>query len=172
MTTTHLMLDIETLGTRPGAVVMSAALVRFSDLASCSVNIDIPQQQALGLEVDPATHQWWATQPLMQALRYLSDWVMWAKGPQTDAECYVWCHGASFDAPLLGEVYRRANMVCPWPFYAVRDTRTLYQLANVDPKSFAVPGRAHFAVDDAVAQTRAAIESLRILSRAHQVVPA
>lgn len=180
MTHTHLMLDIETLGTRPGAVVMSAALVRFSDLASCSVNLSIPDQQALGLEIDPATHQWWGTQPreawdaatlnptpLSAALDYLSRWIAWANQPAYD-EIYIWCHGASFDAPLIGEVYRRAGLPAPWPFYMIRDTRTLYQLADVDPKLFAT-GKAHVALDDAIAQTKAATEALRILARAHAV---
>src|SRR3990167_10729452 len=89
--TTHLMLDIETLGTRPGAVVMSAALVRFSDEASCSVNLSVPDQQALGLEVDPQTHTWWGTQQpeawaactkdpqkLSNGLDYLARWISWA----------------------------------------------------------------------------------------------
>ena len=56
--TTHLMIDTETLGTRPGAIVTSVALVRFSDEAHCAFNLSIPDQQALGLESDPATEAW------------------------------------------------------------------------------------------------------------------
>jgi len=57
--TTHIMTDIETLGTRPGAVILSAAFVRFSDEAAMSINFSIPEQQALGLEIDPNTQAWW-----------------------------------------------------------------------------------------------------------------
>src|ERR1700754_2554255 len=48
--TTHIMVDIETLGTRPGAIILSAAFVRFSDEAAVSLNFSIPEQDALGME--------------------------------------------------------------------------------------------------------------------------
>jgi hypothetical protein len=168
--TVHIMCDIETLGTRPGAVVLSAALVRFSDEAYCTVNISVPEQQALGLEIDPETHAWWggqdpvawqnATQnpvPLLAALQYLDAWITWARG---DGDALVWCHGATFDCPILGELYRRAGMEAPWKFWDIRDTRTLYDLAGVNVKDYAVPP-PHIALNDAIGQTRAANEALR-----------
>ncbi len=175
MVTTHLMLDIESLGTRPGAVVMSVALVRFSDLAHVSINLNIPEQQALRLEIDPATHAWWGKQdpvawdaatraplPLATGLQYIADWIGWACG---NGDALLWCHGATFDAPLLGEVYRRAGRAEPWAYWAVRDTRTLYDLAGVDVKSaqYVVPP-PHVALNDALGQTRAAVDALRILA--------
>jgi hypothetical protein len=147
--TTHLMLDIESLSTRPGAIVTSAALVRFSDEAHVSLNLSIPEQQALGLETDPETVAWWGRQdpvawslatqnplPLASVLPYLATWINWAVD---GTDFLIWCHGATFDCPLLGEIYRRANVACPWQFWQVRDTRTLYDLAAVNPKDYAVP---------------------------------
>lgn len=177
--TTHLMLDIETAGTRPGAVVLSVALVRFTDEASVSVNLSVPDQVALGLEQDAATLEWWGQQdpaawaaatqnplPLTSALPYLLQWIAWA-GPDP----LIWCHGASFDVPLLGEVYRRAGYKdAPCPFWSIRDTRTLYDLAGVNVKDYAVPP-PHIALNDAIAQTRAANAALAILARAHQTQP-
>lgn len=61
--TCHTMADIETLGTRVGSVVLSVAFVRFEDMASCSVNLSVPDQQSLGCEVDPSTVEWWRAQP-------------------------------------------------------------------------------------------------------------
>ncbi len=172
--TTHLMLDIESLGVRPGAVILSAVLVRFADEAHCSVNLDRQEQCALGCEVDPKTAEWWSTQspdawraatvnplPVRPALEYLASWIAWA-GPDP----LIWCHGATFDAPLLGELYRRASVPCPWPFWSVRDTRTLYDLAGVDVKAYAVPP-PHVALNDALGQTRAANAALKVLARAH-----
>lgn len=169
--TTHLMLDIETLGTKPGVVILAAALVRFSDEASCTINLSVPDQQALGLEIDPQTHAWWGTQdpaawaaatsnptPLLAALDYLAAWIAWA-GPDP----LIWCHGATFDCPLLEEVYRRAGKVAPWSFYAVRDTRTLYDLAGINVKDFAVPP-PHIALNDALGQVRAANAALAVLA--------
>jgi hypothetical protein len=170
---THIMLDIETLGTRSGAVVLSAALVRFSDEAQCSVTLSIPDQEALGLEKDASTEAWWRTQPpaawtaatqnpqpLALALPYLSSWIAWAAG---GADPLIWCHGATFDAPLLGEVYRRAGLAPPWKFWNIQCTRTLYNLAGIDPKAYSVPP-PHVALNDALGQTRAANAALAVLA--------
>jgi len=172
--TTHVMLDIESYGVRVGAVVLSAALVRFTDLAATTVNLSIPEQQALGLEIDLATHQWWGTQspsswaaatngavPLRPALEHLAAWLAWARGAD---ELMLWCHGASFDGPLLQEVFRRAGIACPWSFRDLRCTRTLYELAGVDPRNYYVPGADHVALTDALGQAHAAIEALRRLA--------
>lgn len=179
--TTHIMTDIETLGTRPGAIVLSAAFVRFRDEAHISVNLSVPEQQAIGLEQDPGTLEWWRKQeaeapgawlrvtanpfPLNVALPYIAQWLHWAAdGP----DFQIWCHGATFDCPLLGEVYRRAGIACPWQFWQVRDTRTLYDLACIDAKAYAVPP-PHVALNDAIGQTRAANAALAVLARAHVV---
>lgn len=174
--TTHLMLDIETLGTRPGALILSAALVRFNDEAHTSVNLSIPEQQTLGMEIDPATAEWWRNQdpmawqmatqnaiPVAAALAHLSAWYAWAAG---GADALIWCHGATFDAPLLEALYRRADLVAPWRFWEVRDTRTLYDLASVNVKDYAVPP-PHVALNDAIRQVRAANAALAVLARAH-----
>lgn len=179
--TVHLMVDLESLGVRPGAIVTSVALVRFTDEAHCAFNLSVPDQQALGLESDPATEAWWAQQdpvarqlalanplPLASALPYLSTWIEWAAGGQ---DWQIWCHGATFDCPLLDEVYRRAGLEAPWKFWQVRDTRTLYDLALINPKDYAVPP-PHVALNDAIGQTRAANAALAILSRAHQGIAA
>lgn len=169
---THLSLDIETLGTRPGFMVLSAALVRFDDLASTSLNFNWDDQRALGLQEDAATHDWWSADerndawvasvrdavPLVPALQHLSAWIAWA----APAGALIWCHGAGFDAPIMEELYRRAGLATPWTFWNVRDTRTLYDLAGVDVRQYK-QGTPHIALDDAMAQTRAAVDALRVL---------
>lgn len=176
---THLMLDIETLGTRPGAVVLSVAMVRFSDEAQFQINLRVDEQQTLGLEIDPATQAWWAQQdpaawqaatqnplPLVQGLEYVRTWMQWA-----GTDPLIWCHGATFDCPLLGAVYERAGLAPPWAYWAVRDTRTLYDLAGINVKDYAVPP-PHVALNDAIGQVRAANAALAVLARAHQQVAA
>ncbi len=177
--TTHIMTDIETLGTRPGAIVLSAAFVRFTDEAHMTINLSVPDQEMLGLEKDESTLAWWrdleakspgawarATsdpRPLAIALPYIAQWLDWARAGD---DMQIWCHGAPFDCPLLQELYRRAAMPCPWQFWAVRDTRTLYDLALINPKDYAVPP-PHVALNDAIGQTRAANAALGVLAKAH-----
>lgn len=173
MTICHIMLDIETLGVRPGFVVLSAAFVRFEDMASTALVMDHVDQTALGLEMDPATVEWWQQQspearaaaianpvPLRAALDHFAAWLAWAGAGR---ETFIWCHGASFDAPMMQEVYRRAGVPCPWSFRNVRDTRTLFDLSGVDLRNYN-EGTAHNALDDARAQTRAAVDALRVLA--------
>lgn len=182
--TTHIMTDIETLGVRPGAIVLAAAFVRFSDEAHMSVNLSIPDQEMLGMEKDPDTVAWWHAQeaqapgtwaratsnpqPLAIALPYIAEWIRWAA---PDGDFLIWCHGAPFDCPILGELYRRAAIACPWggrDFWRIQDTRTLYNLAGINVKDYAVPP-PHVALNDAIGQTRAAVAAMRVLARAHGV---
>ena len=183
MTTTHVMLDIETLGVRPGFVVASAAFVRFDDLAGASLALDVPEQTALGLETDPSTVDWWSKQSaaaraaafgnpvsLARALLYFADWLNWARN---GGDLLIWCHGASFDAPMLQEVYRRANVPLPWSYRDVRDTRTLYDLACVDLRDPKYKQRTdHNALDDAIGQVKAAHDALVRLAAARGYVAA
>lgn len=182
--TVHLMVDIESLATRPGAIVISAAFVRCTDEAHMVLNLSIPEQQALGMEIDPATHAWWGEQEakspgiwarvtenpqsLSIALPYIGQWINWAAN---GGDWLIWCHGATFDCPLLDELYRRAGMSSPWKYWQVRDTRTAYDLAGVDPKAYAVPP-PHVALNDALGQSRALVAALTILARAHGGVAA
>src|SRR5262245_4897065 len=114
--TTHIMTDTETLGTRPGAIVLSVALVRFTDEAHTSINLSIPDQEALGLVSDPATCEWWHRReaetpgvwaaatanalPLANALEHIRVWLEWATWR---SDWLIWCQGANFDCPLLEE---------------------------------------------------------------------
>ena len=104
-------------------------------------------------------------QPLAVALPYIVQWLAWAA---PEGNPLIWCHGATFDAPLLGEVFRRAGVPCPWLFWNIRDTRTLYDLAGINNKDFAVPP-PHIALNDAIGQTRAANAALAVLARAHGI---
>lgn len=179
--TAHIMTDIETLGKRPGSVVLSAAFVRFSDEAQMTLNLSIPDQQALGLVIDEETAVWWRGQeekhpgawaaatanpvPLATALSYIAQWLTWAGGGDWFD---IWCNGAPFDCPILEELFRRAGIKCPWEFWQVRDTRTLYDLALIRKEDYAVPP-PHIALNDCIGQVRAANAALGILARAHQV---
>lgn len=58
----HVMLDTETLGTRPGCVVLAAAFVRFEDEAHCSLNLSTLPQYKLGGFHEESTCAWWRDQ--------------------------------------------------------------------------------------------------------------
>lgn len=171
---THVMIDIETLGTTPGSLILSIGAVAFDqrgvhhdkfahwaiDPASCT---------AAGLTIDPATVAWWMRQSdaaraaafsegathLSDVLQTLASWFL-----SHDCE-QVWCHGATFDVPLLDAAYRAAALKAPWAFWNARCTRTLYELAGVSPDRS--KGTHHNALDDAINQAEAAVLAHRKL---------
>ena len=145
------MLDLETLGTRPGCVVLSAAALLFDadtgetqDYVHTHFNIH-EQILKFGLHVQQDTQAWWLQQSNEAQTRAIepgSHSKVW--GPQllkhglTDlasvlgqANSRVWAQGASFDFPILSHLYRIAGIDAPWQFWAERDTRTLYEAASM-----------------------------------------
>jgi hypothetical protein len=78
----------------------------------------------------------------------------------------VWSNGASFDVVVAETAFRqvlsdRPNPI-PWPFYTVRDTRTLYEVANVKLKDGGYK-TTHKAVEDAERQAIKVQEAYRKL---------
>lgn len=174
----HVMVDIETLGARPGSVIASIGAVVFDantiiEEWECLVDPQSCVDVGLRLEVD--TIKWWMRQsddaraktfglralPVADALSELNRWANGVHGCTN-----YWSHGATFDLVMLHEAYI-ATKVSPLmkDFRRARDTRTLYEITGTNPKTFMGTGTAHNAVDDARAQALAVIESWRMLRR-------
>lgn len=166
------MIDIETLGTKPGAAILSIGAVMFGMDGlgdTFYAPIDLESCTSAGLTINPATVRWWLQQsdaaraaaippkaaPLRQVLMAFQAWFV-----SQDAK-YPWCHGATFDVPILDAAYHACRLASPWKFSAVRDTRTLYDLAGVKVDRHA--GTYHHALDDAINQAEAAARALRIV---------
>lgn len=161
----EVMLDLETLGIKPGCQILSIGVAAFSLSGGCGDtfyrNILGYGQEALGLTIDPNTQKWWserseeARQQLLvgqvHILEAITDFLAWWK--QTGA-VRVWCQGANFDAPILEEVITRLGHKIPWRYDMVRDTRTAYHLYGLNPKSIKREGTYHNALDDALHQVR------------------
>lgn len=166
------MIDIEALGTRPGAAILSIGAVMF-DQAGLGGTFYAPVLLesciAVGLTIDPATVTWWMRQsdearaaafreeaaPLPKVLGDFADWFV------ANRATHPWCHGATFDVPLLEAAFKACGMSAPWEFWNVRDTRTLYDLAGV--KVDRAARTHHNALDDAINQAATAVRAMRIL---------
>lgn len=152
----HIMLDLETLGTRADAVILSLGAVKF-DLTSGKIDdqgfyasISIDSNQELGRHIQEDTLLWWLKQDIAaqsvfhedkttisQALEDFSDWV------GTD-DYEVWSNGADFDIPMLAHAYAQIQMEAPWKFWASNCLRTYKKL----------PGAKALALADAVHQAQ------------------
>jgi len=166
------MIDIETMGTTPGAAILSIGAVMFGPAGlgeTFYAPVLLESCVCVGLTIEPGSATWWMRQsdearaaafrtdaaPLWKVLGDFYDWFIAQRAK------YPWCHGATFDIPLLDAAFRACNLAAPWEFWNVRDTRTLYDLAGV--KVDREGGTNHNALDDATNQAKAAVEAMRIL---------
>ena len=165
--TTRVMVDIESLGTEPGAAVLSIGAVVFdTDVdtdATFYDEISLQSNEDAGLTFDADTIEWWLGQsdeaktvltggePLADVL---FNFAAWFDGVDADE---VWANSPTFDCRLLGAAFDAVGVDVPWEYYHERDFRTLKNLPDVGdtfPKND--DAVAHDAFDDAVVQSRAA----------------
>jgi hypothetical protein len=142
-----IMLDIETLGTRPQSVVLTVGAVKFDPYQSdvdtddgLYVRIDVDQQIALGRHVHQDVIDWWGRQAedvreealgeherdsVSSFLKKLNKFLVGADN--------IWCQGPAFDAVILEDLYRDMEFPTPWNFWQIRDSRTLFKTFG-DPR--------------------------------------
>lgn len=169
----NIMLDLETLSSRPDACIVAIGATRFSSDGSnldepgrghrlkFYVAIDPRSAQDAGGRVDASTVQWWLNQspearavfsdaspmPIAEALNRFAEFCSQPYGPPI-----VWGNGASFDNIVLRQAYERVGLEAPWSYRNERCYRTLKSLRPDIP--FEPVGTAHHALDDAIAQAR------------------
>lgn len=153
------MLDLETLGNRPGSVIVAVGAAKFGGGKITDTfyqRVDAESCVRLGLKIDASTLMWWLQQedaarlevtkagkPIEQVLNLFSEWL-------ADPDAEVWGNGAAFDNVLLGDAYDRALLDRPWKFWNDRCYRTVRGLRPDIPA--ARRGVHHNALDDAKTQ--------------------
>lgn len=162
----HVMLDLETFGTKHGCVVRSVGAVVFElDRPWLGeefyMNIDHQSCLDVGLHVDPNTEKWWSEReqaaqdaimvdpkPLLHAVEEFQRF--WHRN---GLEC-VWAQGANFDPGIWEAASQAIGKSAPWKFYNVRDTRTVYDIAGFNVYRIKRDGTYHNALDDAKHQVK------------------
>lgn len=171
---THIMLDLETLGTAPGCKVLSIGAVVFGPAGlGAEFYIEIARAGQRRLKEDPDTLAWWLKQDavvrdrllgsqrgkpaLPASLNGFSGWVETACcGGSVPV---VWGNGAGFDQPILAAAYVAVKRPPPWKFFDERCYRTL---KNLKPSVKLVrSGNLHNALDDAKSQAEHAVRIFR-----------
>lgn len=164
----HVMLDLETWGTAPGSALRSIGAVTFDPhgydvLVERSFYANIDQQSCIenGLKIDPETVEWWSRQS-RQAEDALSFQPQWLADVVNDFNfwwrhvegTFVWCNGANFDEVLWRAAAHAVGLAVPWKYWNVRDTRTIWHAARINPKMIPCAGIAHNALEDARHQAK------------------
>ena len=169
----HIMLDLETMGTRPDAAIVAIGAAAF-DIEARQIGalfyrtVDLTSAVKCGGVMDPDTVLWWLKQneaarrelyrdnrvELCAALAGFSDWVRTLDG----GEVRVWGNGAAFDNVVLRSAYDRLTLPVPWKFWNDRCYRTIKAQHPDVPLTHV--GTHHNAVDDAESQARHLIAML------------
>jgi hypothetical protein len=165
------MIDLETMGTRPNAPIISIGAVAFNAMGVTDQtfyrNVSLKSAVESGAVIDPDTVMWWLRQDkaaqaafeegqdeavsLEQALR---DFAEFWRGYGDNLKGF-WGNGASFDNVLMHESGLRCG-VPTWPFWKDRCYRTI-KSCYPDIKT-PREGVHHNALDDAQYQALHLIE--------------
>lgn len=184
----HAMIDLETLGTASGSVILSIGGCIFDEQGVVSkdgmvhVFPDAAQQMTLGLTVDPSTIMWWLGQDknaqeairgnvlaelgsnnLTRILPLVNQWL-----EKAGAEA-IWSNGADFDIPLLTNLYRVAGVKPGWKYNAGRCCRTIMAATGRKMGDFGTKNAlAHDALSDAIYQAGEVAAAMRWLARTRE----
>jgi hypothetical protein len=174
------MIDIETLSTSPNALVLTIGAIIFNprdepiplkNMKTFYKRIDIESCKVLKLDVDKNTLEWWKDQPkesryeaientdrehVKSVLLSLSDFIK-------DCNC-IWANSPNFDCVILENVYKKLGLEIPWKFWNLRDTRTVYAIANLKLRNFSDKNVSHHALEDCYSQIKCLNASLRKLN--------
>lgn len=171
---THLMIDLETMGNNHKAAIVAIGAVLFDEekvLKRLSLRVDLQSSIDAGLVVDASTIQWWLGQSeaarqeilakegvlkLETALRRLWDFGAVVKdnlGSWKHVDG-IWSLGAATDIIWMESAYKACGLPVPWSYNQTRCFRT----KRAEPWAAAVRpadvGTAHNAADDAEFQAR------------------
>ena len=172
-----IMLDLETLSTRPDATILTFGACKFSPYNQEAIDkiiyfrVNVDEQIALGRHVDDNTVAWWATQDddireealgegnrisLEQFTQELNKFIVGCDN--------IWAQGPVFDIGILENLYRQMGLPCPWQFHQIRDSRTL--LSTYGNCYFPINKNKacrHISIEDAINQAQAVQEWFKLI---------
>ena len=176
MSADDLMIDCETLGTKPGAMILSIGAVRF-DRFTGEMDREFYRLLEIGGpydgEIDGSTVQWWMQQGEQARADVFGKKLTRHRLTDALTELTRFCGGARTywqrgdrDALWLQSAYERVGLHdTPWKFWELRDQRTIsVELGHLISKP--ERGTVHNALEDAKAQAQELIDiyaTLRLL---------
>jgi hypothetical protein len=182
----HIMIDIESLDTTPDCVILTIGVVLFDPKGTGIIErLELrptveDQTEIYDRSINEDTLRWWSEQSPEALEEALGD-----NGRMPLKECMeilykfcwnrdaVWSNGASFDVVVMENAFRQTSdkpNPIPWPFWSIRDTRTLYDIAGVKLKDGGHT-TSHKAVEDAERQAIVVQKAYTKLIKAELVTP-
>jgi len=174
----HVMTDIETMGTSVDAAIVSIGACSFDITAQdkildkFSICITLESNQLESRALSAGTISWWLQQsPEAQAQLFkdatnlrsgIKQFRMWMSQLKP-VPSRIWANSPSFDIAILRHAFNQLGEY--WPsnlgFWTERDVRTICELAYPNPDElkemqgfYRRQGTHHSALDDAIAQAK------------------
>lgn len=152
-------IDIETLHTRRGGIVLSiGAAEEINGVITRNFYspLNMTQSQAMGLSIDEDTLKWWLQtnsdlfrDTVLGGLTVDNGYVMANFAEWINPDTYVWGNSHSFDCTLLQPYWEYFGMQEPWKYYNERCFRTIKnEWKEVEAPEFM--GVKHNALHDAM----------------------
>jgi DNA polymerase III alpha subunit (gram-positive type) len=160
----HLMLDLETMGTRSYSSIISIGALEFDINTGETgkefyVNVDINSCLESGLIIEESTSYWWSQQS-NQAKEALEkdpvsiEYALISFSQFCNETYQVWGNSARFDCGILQNAYNKMNMPIPWSYKNERCLRTLVSFMPEVKDEMIFEGIAHNALDDCYFQVK------------------
>lgn len=175
MTQKDISIDIETLGTQAGAIVLSIGAVKFNRFGPINTDslgeefyavLEVESQLERGRTRDDGTVAWWMKQSVEaraaafdnphresteEVLSRLYDFI----ADDFSFDCRIWGNGSDFDNTIVRSLFESYGYTeLPWQFWNNRCFRTMkseFKTIAPAPKFEGVP---HHALHDAKHQAR------------------
>ena len=160
----HIMIDLETLGLKQDAAIISIGACKFNILTGKIISVfhgNIKWESALKYgNAEPSTVTWWQQQTgtakdaLTTPAQEDSEQIMEKFVSWMESDPIVWGNGACFDIAKLEHWFEKIDIRHPWFYRDTRDVRTIDQLGReiinfgISDREFT--GTKHHPVDDAV----------------------
>ena len=171
MNYTDVTLDIETLSVRPNAQVLSISAIGFNPFEittdftnnpKLDVIVSLEEQEHRDVQED--TLWWWTKRDQKVQDKMFSD----VRTPVDESLdqlikfCWqknrIWCQGPTLDITILIHLFEERKKGVPWSYGAVRDSRTLLDLVEVEQ-----PPVTHDSIEDCIRQTMGVQQALKKL---------
>lgn len=161
-----LMIDLETLGKGPDAVVISVGACFFNIstaqiLGTFYMACTVDDQLEMGRKVDGSTIKFWMTQegaskkvfheqakPFKDVMTIFSKWVL---DTTTISKVKAWGNGSIFDISIMESMFEMCKVKTPWMYNGVMDLRTFKRFVAGGAQVEKL-GTNHNALDDAISQ--------------------
>lgn len=179
----HVMVDLETLGLKPGCPIVSIGAVVFMNAPEFRDNLFYctiaPESQYDIMDsADQSTLNWWNKQSeeakaevfnnpnsidIVAALHRFRSFLEQLQVTSQD-EIVIWGNGASFDEPILLEAFTRTLVAIQWNYrnsFCFRTLKMLAEMYNIELPTF--EGIKHNALADARYQAQCALRVFNTL---------